>query len=209
MLNDIRVKPLKFLTKRIFSGAPLYSITKLTESIEGIPIINIKDIVDGQIAIDDSSFFSIENFRNAERYMAYPGDVIITCRGTQLKIAVIPDNIERSIISANLIAIRLNAQLLPIFLAAYLKTNEGQKSLLAHTASSTMQIVLNVSDMGEIDVPVPSLSLQKKIVKLINAADEYYRLSLESANMRRMIANQVMMDMITNDQEGGRHGKTD
>lgn len=87
--------------------------------------------------------------------------------------------------------------MLPIFLAAYFKTREGQRTLLASTASSTMQLVLNVSDIGEINVPAPPLSLQKKIVSLSNAAEEHYRISIETAELRRMIANQIIVDILS------------
>lgn len=198
MLNEIHVKPLKLLATKIFSGAPLYNTAKLNRNSEekGIPILNIKDIMDNQIEIGNLEKFSMESFKNAERYLAYPGDALITCRGTQLKIAVVPENLERLLITANLIAVRLGNEMLPIFLAAYLKTKEGQRSLLVNTASSTMQLVLNVSDIGEINVPVPPLSLQKKIVNLTKAAEEQYRLSIELANLRSTIINQVVTDIL-------------
>lgn len=197
MQNNVPTNPLKSLATKIFSGASLYSISKLTKSENGIPVINIKDIMDGQISIKNLSLFSIENFKNVERYLVYPGDVLITCRGTQLKIAVVPENLKRSLITANLIAVRLGNEMLPIFLAAYFKTREGQRTLLASTASSTMQLVLNVSDIGEINVPAPPLSLQKKIVSLSNAAEEHYRISIETAELRRMIANQIIVDILS------------
>jgi len=196
MQNNVPTNPLKSLATKIFSGAPLYSISKLTKSENGVPVINIKDIVDGQISINNLSLFSIENFKNVERYLVYPGDVLITCRGTQLKIAVVPENLERLLITANLIAVRLGNEMLPICLAAYLKTKEGQRTLLANTASSTMQLVLNVSDIGEINVPVPPLSLQEKIVGLMNTAEEQYRINIELANLRNMIINQVITDIL-------------
>lgn len=100
MQNNVPTNPLKSLATKIFSGASLYSISKLTKSENGVPVINIKDIMDGQISIKNLSLFSIENFKNVERYLVYPGDVLITCRGTQLKIAVVPENLKRSLITA-------------------------------------------------------------------------------------------------------------
>ena len=195
------IKPLKLLSTKIFSGAPLYSVTKLIENADGVPLLNIKDIIDGQIAINNCSLFSLANFKNAERYLVYPGDVLITCRGTQLKIAVVPVDIKKSLITTNLIAVRLTNQISPIFLAAYLKTTEGQKALLANTASSTMQFALNVSDINEIDVPVPPLSLQEKIVNLADNAEEQCRLGAEIANLRQAVVNQVIIDVLAKYEE--------
>lgn len=195
-LEPMLIKPLKLVAKDIFSGAPLYSITKLSFCKEGVPILNIKDIVDGKIIRDSLRLFSLDNFKNATRYMAHPGDVLITCRGTQLKVTVVPEDIKQILITSNLIAIRLNEELLPMYLAAYFKTKDGQRALLSNATSSTLQIVFNVSDIEKVNIPVPVLSLQGKIIDLFNTTEQQYRLSIESANMRRAITEQVITGML-------------
>ncbi len=195
MQSKIPTNRLKSLATKIFSGVPLYSVSRLNKSENGIPVVNIKDIVDSQILINNLPLFSLENFKNAERYLVSAGDVLLTCRGTQLKVVVVPDAFKKLLITAHLIAVRLNNELLSGFLAAYLRTENGQKALLANAASSGAQLMINISDVGEINVPVPPLSLQEKIVSLTNAAEEYYRISIETAELRRTIANQIIIEM--------------
>jgi len=195
MLTNI-VKPLKSLSKEIFLGAPLYSVSKLAESKDGIPVLNIKDIMNDQILKENLKIFSLDNFRNALHYMVYPNDVIITCRGTQLKIVMIPKTIERMLITSNLIAIRPNEEIIPEFLVAYLNTKKGRKKLTANTASSTMQIVLNVSNLGDIEIPVPPMDLQKKIIDLIGSTEEQYQLNIKIADTYKTISNQLLEDML-------------
>ncbi|MFH1288985.1 MAG: restriction endonuclease subunit S [bacterium] len=195
------LKSLRSVAEKIFNGASLYSISKLIEDEKGIPVINIKDIADDRVNVDNLKKFSLDNFKNAEHYIVYPDDIIITCRGTQLKIAVIQDNLSKAIISSNLIAIRLTDELLPIFLAAYLKTKEGQRALLSNIASSTIQLVLNLSSINEINIPVPSLDLQKKIANITNISEVQYRLSMESANLRKEITNQIVTDILMNKED--------
>lgn len=197
------LKSLKSVAEKIFSGAPLYSIVKLIEDENGIPVINIRDIADDGIKINNLKKFSLGNFKNAEHYIVYSDDIIITCRGTQLKIAVVPDNLPKAIITSNLIDIRLTNELLPVYLAAYLKTKEGQKALLANIASSTMQLVLNVSIVGELNIPIPPLAVQEKIVNFISIAEEQYRLSIESANLRKTVTHQIITEMICEEEKRG------
>lgn len=189
-------KSLKELTSRVFSGAPLYSVAKLSEGEKDTPLLNIKDIIDGGVATQNLSCVSLDNFRNAEHYLVQPGDVLITCRGTQLKVAVVPHTLKNALITANLIAIRLNDQILPGFLAAYLRTNLGQKKLLSNAASASAQIVLNVTDIAKTNVPVPPLALQEQIVKLTDIAEKQYHLNIQTAHLNRKIANQVLIDML-------------
>jgi len=194
MANKIAYKQLRELG-RIFSGAPIYSIAKLSDGENGIPLLNIKDIVSGTVATQNLSYVSADNFKNAEHYLVRPGDVLVACRGTQLKAGVVPEGIGKALITANLIGIRLIEEILPEFLAAYFQTEDGQKELLAH-ATSTTQLVLNVADAEKIMVPVPPRAMQEKIAGLINMADQQYRLNMEMANLNRKIAHQVLIDML-------------
>jgi restriction endonuclease S subunit len=173
----------------------VYNIGQLAKSQGEIPVINIKDISGGEIKTDALEVFSVENLRNADNYLVRPGDVLIACRGTRLKITVVPESIEKCIITSNLVAVRLDGRLSPVLLAAYLESREGQVQLLANTTSSTAQLVLNVSAIGNVVVPVPPLPLQGKMVKLLDSAREQYRLSMAAADMRRGITNQVIGDM--------------
>ncbi len=194
MVNKMVYKQLKELA-RIFSGAPIYSIAKLSAEGNDIPLLNIKDIAGGTIATQNLSYVSADNFKNVDHYLARPGDVLITCRGTQLKAGVVPAGINKALITANLIGIRLTGEILPEFLAAYLQTEDGQKELLAN-ATSTVQLVLNIADAEKIKVPVLPRAMQEKIAGLINVADEQYRLNMEMANLNRKIAHQVLTDML-------------
>lgn len=197
MISDyMPLKPLKSLTENIFSGAPLYSTTSLIEGQDGVPLINIKNIAKGYIETESLQLYPWNELKNAERYFVYPQDVLITCRGTQLKIAVVPESLKKALITANIIAVRLRSEILPVFLSTYLKTPEGQKALFSHVASSTMQLLLNVSDIEELFVPVPPLSMQEEIVNLAQISDEQYRLNIETANLRRKITNQIVIDIL-------------
>jgi restriction endonuclease S subunit len=195
MVETIRTQSLKSLALRIFPGMSVYNIGQLAKSQGEIPVINIKDISGGEIKTDALEVFSVENLRNADNYLVRPGDVLIACRGTRLKIAVVPRSMGKSLITANLVAVRLDGKLSPVLLAAYLESKEGRARLLSHATSSTAQLVLNVSAVGDIIVPVPSPSLQEKMVRLLDSAREQYRLSMAAADMRRGITNQVVGDM--------------
>jgi restriction endonuclease S subunit len=197
MRSNIDIKPLKKLAKKIFSGAPIYSIAKLQHSPNGVPILNIKNISDGKVSLENSLRLSIENFKTAERYIVFPGDVLIACRGTQLKVGIVPKDAEKILITSNLIAIRLNGDVSPEFLVAYFQSQKGQKALLSRATSSIIQLVLNVSDVQDTEIPVPPLSLQEKIANISVYANEQYRISLETAQLRKNISDQVIAELLS------------
>jgi len=197
MNNDIQTKPLKVLAKRIFAGAPVYSVAKLQKSPTGIPILNIKDISDGKLSLENTSRLSVESFKTADRYMVLPGDVLIAGRGTQPKVAIVPKNVDKLLITSNLIAIRLNEDISPEFLASYLQSQKGQRALLSRATSSAIHLVLNVSDVQDIEIPVPPLSLQEKIVSISAYANEQYHVALEAAQLRKNISDQVITKLLS------------
>jgi restriction endonuclease S subunit len=186
---------LKDISSEIFSGAPLYIIQAIGGEDQGIPLINIRDIHDERLVPSELSLIKAESIRKPERFMVFPGDVVITCRGTRLKIAAVPDELEKAFITANLIAVRPSQEMNPIFLAAYLRSPEGQKALLENVTSSTMQLVLNVSAISKISVPVPPIYFQNKLAALIQAMEESRRLHQEEADLCRRMTEQVIQDL--------------
>jgi len=231
--TEIKWLPLREVAD-VFSGAPLYSIHKLTQvskqeidqeneialeflqhrkesreaasktlnqNLSLIPsaaektmrLINIKAIEDGYIKFQNLSEYAITNFRNADRYVVHPDDIIITSRGTQLKIVVVPQSFKRALISAHLIAIRLrrfeSRTILPLFLAAYLKTEPTQEKLKKRKFSSknkpaSVTIALRPSDIRQLEVPILPLPTQEKIVTFIDAAERIKQLNKDITKLR-------------------------
>ena len=196
---------LKNVTRSIFSGAPLYNATPSeNEVVSGLPLINIKDIVDDQVDWRNLLIISLDEIRKPERFYVEPGDVLITCRGTQFKVAVVPEKISRGLITANIIAIRPNHnQLSPIYLAAYLRSKDGERELLARRTSQTAQIVLILSNVEELRIPLPPLSVQEKIARAVETLDEEYRLNQAAVELNRKIRSQIIMDLLDQNKQGG------
>ena len=84
--------------------------------------------------------------------MVRADDIVITCRGTQLKVASITSASEGALISANLIAIRVGAELLPAVLLAFLQSPAGQQALLQRGESSTSSISLTPKAVGQVQL---------------------------------------------------------
>lgn len=190
------LKPLKLVSKDIFSGAPLYSTGKMGEDPDGLLLINIKDVADGTIRTDTCQRLAPGEFKNVSRYSVFPKDVVVTCRGSLLKAAVVPDSISKALITSNLIAIRLGDLVLPEFLAIYLNIKEGQKKILTSATSADLRLVLTVSNVEEFEVPVLPINLQKQIIDLTAASAEQYRLSLDVAVTRKKITERIVEELI-------------
>lgn len=191
-ITSYKKDQLSRIAEKIFQGISPSRRTK-SHSGKSIPIINVKDIVNGRINADGIDTIYLASNKDFERYVVRTNDVVITCRGTVLKSAVVPEECDGFLVASNLIVIRLKENFEPALLSAYLQSMKIQKTLLANSRSSTMQVAFTVSDIGIIEVPLLPIETQKKLSGLIATADNYYNSAIESANKRREIAYSITL----------------
>lgn len=178
------------LSEVIFQGFSTFGKKKSIASDQAKIMINVKDIADNRIMTEMLDSIPIRGIRNIDKYAVRAGDIIIACRGTQLKSAVVPETLAGSVIASNLIAIRLKAGWSPSLLSVFFQSPEGQKQLQSH-AKFTTTIAFSVTDIARIEVPAISAEIQAKLSAIISAANAYYESAVESARLRRDIAYNI------------------
>jgi hypothetical protein len=176
----------------IFAGLSPYGIERLGEDAGGVPLLNLRDIEHGVFDVALLERFAVASMRDSARYMVAPGDVALACRGTVMKVALIPAGTDPLLISANLLGIRVREQISGEFLAMYLASEAGQDALRQVATSSAWQLVLRVEDIAKLRVPVPAPAEQEKLVRVWTAAQEQYRSHLASAALCRSVGERVL-----------------
>jgi len=196
------------VTERIFLG--LADARQRGEGDEReVPLLNVRDLHDGHAPAAGALLKrTVPAGSDLERYTVRADDVVITCRGTQLKIANISAPSEGALISANLIAIRAGAALLPAVLLAFLRSPAGQKALLQRGRSSTSSISLSPRAVGELAIPVPPLAVQRQIAELVTAAEQNYVAAIRAAEQRRAVAHAVAVDLLRGTPQSGHEERT-
>jgi hypothetical protein len=161
------------------------------------PVINVRDLHDGQVPpIASLAKRALTAGVDVARYTVRADDVVITCRGTQLKIANITPESAGAVISSNLIAIRAGQDLLPAVLLAFLRSPATQQSLLRRAQSSTSSISLTSRSLGELMIPVPPLTIQTQIADLVIAAEDNFVAATRAAEQRRAVAHRIAFDVL-------------
>jgi hypothetical protein len=185
-IGHVKTACLSEIADRIFRGIPTLTNRTQTED-QTVPFINIKDIVGGRVCPGEIETVSISPSERG-RHQVRAGDVLLSCRGTVLKSAVVPIELDGAVPSSNLTIIRLKQGFHPQLLAAFFQSQMGQTRLLSRVQSSTQQKALTIAEIESIIIPLPSLEHQKILVGLLDAADQYYSAAIKAANMRREIA---------------------
>lgn len=151
----------------------------------GIPLIRIANIDDNQQFIKENITFVNESLaKQLQAYKVKEGDLVISQRGTLGLTAIISHFFDGAIISANFIAVKDLQGILPEYLKIYLNSRYGQIQL-KQKISGQVQIKITTDDIKTIYVPLPPLSIQNKIVEIMQSA--YSRKKQMEAEAQRLL----------------------
>ncbi|EIB55170.1 restriction endonuclease subunit S [Campylobacter jejuni] len=114
-------------------------------------------------------FISHEKFQELEAFKATEGDLLISCSGTLGKIVELPKDTEMGIINQALLKIRLNnIKILNSYFIYYFNSPIMQEKILESTLGSTIKNIASVKILKQIEIPLPPLKKQERIVGILD-----------------------------------------
>jgi len=132
--------------------------------------------------LSEKEFARIERPPNYQSHVLHYGDVLMAGRGTRNPAVTFLADQGNTIAAANLFVLRPRGSALPDYLAWFLNLPATQARLGAMRAGSSVPFV-RLNELRELEVPVPDLELQKRIV-------EIYKLSLQEEELLARIQTQ-------------------
>ncbi|EAI4244652.1 TPA: restriction endonuclease subunit S [Campylobacter coli] len=116
-------------------------------------------------------FISHEKFQELEAFKATEGDLLISCSGTLGKIVELPKDTEMGIINQALLKIRLNnIKILNSYFIYYFNSPIMQEKILESTLGSAIKNIASVKILKQIEIPLPPLKEQERIVGILDFA---------------------------------------
>lgn len=170
MTNDLSESVLLGDVAQVFKGRSV----KATLTRGNIGLITIKDIIQSQIAYEQLLYFHDDPTKLAP-YFLDEGDILITSKGTVLKIAVFQKQSYPILASANLTIIRPAETLRSYYIKLFLETKAGRQQLLATDRGKK---VMNLSTQGIKHIRIPLLPLVKQdyqLARYLNGKTVYQR----------------------------------
>ncbi len=137
---------------------------------------------------DDIRYFIDDSkFQEMQRFELRPNDLIMSCSGTMGKVAIVPDNIRRGIINQALLKLTPKKAVSPEFLKYWMDSTDFQDALKAQSGGAAIQNVASVSILKGIQISLPPLVEQQRIVGLLDEAFE--GLTTAKANAEKNLQN--------------------
>ncbi len=133
---------------------------------------------------------------NLDNYKIAAHDILLPCRGTEVRVILTPGKAAGMLIDSNLMAVRCGSQLAYQLLTAYFQHPTGLAALLRASQSTTAQKNLTVRLVKKISLPVPPREVQDKAVALLQAGEQQHRLALQVAEKRLALAHNLAINLL-------------
>ena len=137
----------------------------------GVPVLNGSNLEGFSLSEKEFRFVTKEKADSLNKANAHRGDIVITHRGTLGQIAFIPQDsrYDRYVISQSQFRVRCNDKVLPEYLVYYFHTPIGQHKLLSNASQVGVPALARPSStFQQIEVELPELSIQKRVVEIIS-----------------------------------------
>lgn len=162
------------------------SLKKNTFKPDGFAVYEQQHAIYDQF--DDIRYFIDENkFNEMKRFELKAGDLIMSCSGTMGKVAIVPNEFKKGIINQALLKISPSNKISNVFLKLWMQSVSFQESLKNYSGGAAIQNVASVAILKGIEIPLPTISEQQRIVSIIDEA--FAAIAKAKANAEQNLKN--------------------
>ena len=156
---------------------------------------------DGWLDLGDLQEIEVVRSIRTERHLLRPFDVLVTARAGFTQAAMVPRDVSRTVAGVTLLVVRPRTPESGMghWLWYFLTSTRGRAEMVKRMTVSATVTSLSASNLGEIEVPVPSLHDLVTLVRLVEASEDAYAAALEAARLRRESLRDSIVDSM------GRH----
>ena len=205
LLESIAAAPqrkLKSLTSKIGSGAtPRGGEAVYTSS--GVTFIRSQNVHDGRflheglVTVDETAAKALEGVSVEDN------DVLINITGASVaRVCIVDQNVLPARVNQHVSIIRTDqGQILPEFLLQILVGKKMKSFLLSISGSGTTRQAITKAQLEELEVPVPQMDEQKRIVGLVSAIDNVVRSTELAVTDAQRVRTSLLSDLLSGDHE--------
>ena len=133
----------------------------------GIRVIRIANVQDGKIVDEQPCFYPSETRNEIEKYMLKEGDLLVSLTGNVGRVGLIPRDMLPAALNQRVCCLRLKKDNIDLkYLFLYLRRKDFVRECIK-ASKGVAQLNLSTKWLENYEIPLPSLSEQKRIVDKI------------------------------------------
>lgn len=156
--------------------------------------LNVRDLDDGRtppLGTLEEVVLTDRQAQTISRYEVRAGDLLLSCRGTVNKVALVAPETQGAIASANMMIIRptrIDSRLL----FAYFFSPPVRAHLESMATGSTIKAI-NPRDVAALEISVPPEALQRQLGDIVEASEVQYRFGVAASHARRQLGHETAL----------------
>jgi restriction endonuclease S subunit len=155
--------------------------------------LRIQNVGANRLILNDVAFVRAPNTAEARRTIVQPGDVLLSITADLGRTAVIPEGVGRAFINQHLAILRVEG-INPHYLSAFLASPSGQAQFLRLNREG-VKAGLNFDDIRSVEIPLPPLDEQRRIVAILDAADSLRAKRRAALAKLEQLAQSIFIEM--------------
>jgi len=146
-------------------GSNLKTSDYIDDKTNGVPVLTTKNL-EGDYSDKAVRFISKTKFEELKRSQVNPGDILVAKIGSIGKTGIYPKKARPAIIPANLLKFTVSRKIAFAYVYSYLNFF-GLQNKIKDIATATAQPAFNVTKFRLLEMPLPPLAEQHRIVTRI------------------------------------------
>ncbi|RKS14324.1 restriction endonuclease subunit S [Flavobacterium sp. 120] len=168
--DSVKIEFLLFDTKKGMSTGPFGTMLKKYEhQKDGIPVLGIENIGEGVFQLPNKIFITSEKAKELKNFVVIENDIIISRSGTVGEICLLPKKMENSIISTNLIRVRLNQKIINPKYFVYLFQGGKVRQEVFDLCKGSSRAFLNQTILKSLNFPYCEINEQNRVIQEIES----------------------------------------
>lgn len=163
---------------------------------EGIPVLGIENIGEGVFVMPNKIFVTAEKAEELKSFKVIADDIIISRSGTVGEICSLPKKMESSLISTNLIRVRLNLNKISPKFFVYLFQGGNVREQVKELCKGSTRVFLNQTILKSLKLPYCSIEEQNNVVKEIESrlsvCDKVEQSIIESLEKAKVLRHSIL-----------------
>ena len=159
-----------------------------------VAVIQMRDLTEDKLDYRTLTTFNINNIN--ERHLVQCKDLIFRSRGKTTTATIIDRELGRAVVAAPLFVIRATSEkVLPEYLYWFINLSSSQ-AFLHSRATGTAMIMIGKSALDALEIPLPNLETQARIVALANLLNREQRLMKNLAEQKEKLVKAIQMRLV-------------